>query len=87
MYPIKMILLAIILGIFGGLGTIVFRNLVAFIYNAAFLGQFSFTYNENLHTATSILGIGIIFIPIVGSIIVIWLINKFAPGQSGICSS
>jgi len=79
-----MILFAIILGILGGLGTILFRNLVAFIHNIAFLGQFSFTYNENIHTSASIWGIGVILVPLVGGMIVVWLIKKYAPGQTGL---
>ena len=79
-----MVVIAVILGILGGLGTILFRNLVALIHNAAFLGHFSFIYNENLHTSVNIWGIGIILVPIIGGAIVIWLINKFAPGQSGL---
>ncbi|KTD66912.1 MULTISPECIES: chloride channel protein [Legionella] len=84
LHPIKMVVFAIILGILGGLGAILFRTLVALIHNVAFLGHFSFIYNENLHTSASIWGIGVIFVPIVGSIMVIWLIKKFAPGQSGL---
>ncbi|MGC1183266.1 hypothetical protein [Legionella sp.] len=68
LHPIKMVVFAIILGILGGLGTILFRNLVALIHNVAFLGHFSFIYNENLHTSSSIWGIGVIFVPIIGSI-------------------
>ncbi len=79
-----MVVFAIILGILCGLGTILFRNLVALIHNVAFLGHFSFIYNENFHTLASLWGLGAILIPMVGSIIVIWLLKKFAPGQSGL---
>jgi CIC family chloride channel protein len=57
-HPFCMVALAILLGILGGLGTILFRGLVALIHNIAFFGKFNFVYNENLHTSVSIWGIG-----------------------------
>lgn len=56
---IAMIAAASFVGILGGLGTILFRKIVAFIHNL-FLWDNSafFIYNVNLHTSASIWGIG-----------------------------
>jgi chloride channel protein, CIC family len=83
-HAITMIAFAASVGILGGLSTILFRKLVAFIHNAFFLGHFSFIYNENFHTSASSWGIGIIFVPMIGGLIVIWLLKKFASDQRGL---
>jgi chloride channel protein, CIC family len=51
------------------------------------MGQFSFIYNENIHTAVSIWGIGIILAPILGGLIAIWVIEKYAYKQRGLSVS
>lgn len=81
---ISMVAFAAVAGMLGGLGTIVFRKLVAFVHNAFFLGHLSYIYNENLHTSESLWGIGIILVPIIGGLCVIWIIENFASGQRGL---
>ncbi len=46
-------LLAILIGVVSGLGAVVFRGLIAVFHNLLFLGQFSFTYDANVHTPPS----------------------------------
>lgn len=81
---IAMVLYAAFIGILAGLATILFRKLVAFTHNLFFMRHFSFVYNENLHTSISLWGIGIILVPMLGGIIAIWLIEKFASDQRGL---
>lgn len=81
---ITMVAAAAFAGILGALGTILFRKLVAFVHNVFFLGHFSFIYNENLHTPESLWGVGIVLVPIIGGLFVIWLIENFAFGQRGL---
>ena len=50
-------LLAILIGLVAGLGAVVFRGLIAVFHNLLFLGQFSFTYDANVHTPPSPWGI------------------------------
>jgi CIC family chloride channel protein len=80
---IKMIVFSAFIGVSGGFATVIFRKLIAFIHNVFFLGNISFTYNENLH-ASSIWGIGIILVPVLGSILAIWIIETFAADQRGL---
>ena len=65
-----MIGIAFIVGIFGGFGAIIFRKLVAFIYNISFSGKLSVIYHETIHAPVSIWGAEIILLPIIGSFFV-----------------
>jgi CIC family chloride channel protein len=79
-----MIVIAMFVGILGGLGAILFRLLVDITHNVFFLGHFSIAYNEILHTLPSKWGMGIIMIPMLGGLIVIWLIKNYASDQRGL---
>jgi CIC family chloride channel protein len=63
-------LLAVVVGVFAGLGAVVFRSLIALFRNAFFLGTFSFSYDANIHTPASPWGPLVILIPAVGALIV-----------------
>jgi CIC family chloride channel protein len=76
-------LLAVLVGIVGGFGAVVFRGLIAFFHNLLFLGNFSFTYNANVHTPGSPWGIFVILIPVVGAAGVVFLVKNFAPEAKG----
>jgi len=79
----EMALLAVLVGIIAGLGAVVFRAMIGFFHNIAFLGKLSFFYNANEHTPSSPWGAAIILVPVVGSIFVSFLIQKFAPEAKG----
>ena len=81
--PFRMMLFAFMVGAVTGLGAIAFRAMIAFVHNLLFFGHWSFSYNANIHTAPSSWGIGIIFVPVIGAIIVAWLIKTFAPEAKG----
>lgn len=78
-----MSILALALGIFTGCGAAVFRWLIAFVHNLAFLGHWSFHYDTSRFTDPSPWGAGIILVPILGGLIVTFLIVNYAPEARG----
>jgi chloride channel protein, CIC family len=78
-----MLMLAFAVGIVAGVGAWAFRMLIGFIHNVMFLGQFSVDYDANVFTPASPWGIGIIFVPVVGALLVAWLVKNFAPEAKG----
>ena len=76
-------LLAVLVGIVGGLGAIFFRGLIAFFHNLLFLGKFSVTYNANIHTVGSPWGFWVILVPVLGATGVVFLVKNFAPEAKG----
>ncbi|MBX9700182.1 MAG: chloride channel protein [Acetobacteraceae bacterium] len=82
--PIPALLgLAVLVGIIAGLSAWVFRLLIGLVHNIAFLGQFSFIYDANLHTAPPPFGAWVILAPVIGGVIVAWLVSSFAPEAKG----
>ena len=75
--------LALVTGTITGFGAVVFRDLIGFIHNALFVHQFSFRYDANLFTPTSAWGAGVILIPVLGSLVVTFLVTQFAPEARG----
>ncbi|MHB1949315.1 MAG: chloride channel protein [Gammaproteobacteria bacterium] len=84
---IAMICIAFIVGIFGGFGAVIFRKLIAFIYNLSFSTKLSLTANETIHAPPSHWGAWIILLPIIGSLMVTWLIQNFAKNEKGLSVS
>lgn len=80
---LKMAILSLGLGILTGCGAAGFRWLIAFVHNLAFLGHFSFDYNTSRFTDASPWGVGIILVPILGGLIVTYLIVNYAPEARG----
>ena len=76
-------IIALVVGIIAGFGAIVFRYMIALVHNFLFFGRFSFIYNANIHTDPSSWGWFIIFVPVVGAIVVSFLITRFAPETRG----
>jgi CIC family chloride channel protein len=76
-------LLAILIGIMGGIASWGFRMLIGLIHNFLFLGEFSPYYDANVHTAASPWGAWIILAPMLGALVVAWLVKNFAPEAKG----
>jgi chloride channel protein, CIC family len=76
-------LLAVVMGITTGLGAVAFRALIAVIHNLMFLGHFSFAYNANEFTGPPPWGWLVIFVPVIGSMVVTFLVTNFAPEARG----
>ena len=80
---IELSLIAVGIGIVTGLGAILLRYLIAILHNFFFLGIFSFDYDANLPTPPSPYGPLVILAPVVGGVIVLWLVRTFAPEAKG----
>lgn len=79
----RLSLLALVVGTVTGLGAVFFRALIAFIHNLAFLGKFSIVYEANLFTPPSPWGVWIILVPVLGGMVVTFLVTNFAPEARG----
>jgi chloride channel protein, CIC family len=75
--------LAFFVGLVGGFGAYVFRELIGFVHNVMFLGSLAFEYDANLFTPPSPWGALVILVPVVGAVAVTFLVSKFAPEAKG----
>jgi chloride channel protein, CIC family len=76
-------ILALGLGVFTGLGAVLFRVLIGFIHNLLFAGHAVAHYDANVFTAPSPWGALIILVPVLGGVAVTFLVNNFAPEAKG----
>src|ERR1700756_5682432 len=70
--------LALLVGLVTGFGAVGFRDLIGLIHNALFLGQLSWHYDANLFTPASPWGAWVILVPVIGALVVTYLVTKFA---------
>src|SRR5271163_4134438 len=75
--------LALGLGVFTGLGAVLFRVLIGFIHNLLFVGHAVVHYDANVFTAPSPWGALVILVPVLGAVAVTFLVNNFAPEAKG----
>ena len=80
---LRLSLLAIVVGVITGFGAVVFRALIGLIHNAAFLGVLAISYDASVFTPPSPSGAFIILVPVIGGLIVTFLITNFAPEARG----
>jgi CIC family chloride channel protein len=80
---LRLSLLAIVVGVITGFGAVVFRALIGLIHNAAFLGVLAINYDASVFTPPSPSGAFIILVPVIGGLIVTFLITNFAPEARG----
>src|SRR3984885_14098258 len=80
---LRLSLLAIVVGIITGFGAVLFRALIGLIHNAAFLGVLAVDYEASVFTPPSPWGAFIILVPVIGGLIVTFLITNFAPEARG----
>jgi len=76
-------LVALAVGVVAGFGAVVFRGMIGGFHNLLFLGRWSFAYDTNVHTPASPWGAGIILVPLLGALIVAFLVKTFAPEAKG----
>ncbi|WP_417844207.1 chloride channel protein [Thalassospira sp.] len=74
---------SLVVGIITGYGAVAFRALVAIIHNLAFYGTFTLEYDANMLTEPSSWGPLIILVPVLGGMLVVFLVNNFAPEAKG----
>lgn len=75
--------LGVVVGVVTGIGAVAFRGLIGFVHNAVFLGRFSVSYNASEFTPTSVWGAFVMLVPVVGGLVVTWLVCTFAPEAKG----
>jgi len=75
--------LALALGTVTGVGAVVFRDLIGLIHNLSFAARASFAYDANVFTGPSPWGVGVVLVPVVGAVLVTWLVDNFAPEAKG----
>lgn len=80
---VQLSLLAVCIGVVGGVGAVVFRGLIALVHNFSFSGVISVIYDANTFTPPSPWGAAVILAPVIGSIVVTLLVTKFAPEAKG----
>jgi CIC family chloride channel protein len=80
---VRLSLLAVVVGILTGIGAVVFRALISVVHNVAFFGRFSFAYDAGQYTPASPWGWGIVVVPIIGGLIVTFLVTTIAPEAGG----
>lgn len=80
---LMMCLLALAAGVISGIGAWAFRMLIGLVHNVLFLGEFSFLYDANVHTAEGPWGMAVILAPVIGGLAVAWLVKNFAPEAKG----
>lgn len=75
--------MAVAVGVVAGLGAVAFRKLIALFHNLFFYGRFSTLFDTLEHAAASRWGVGIIAVPVVGALLVTFLVRTFAPEAKG----
>ena len=80
---LSMMLMAMATGVIAGLGAWGFRMLIGLVHNVLFLREFSFAYDANVHTPPSPWGMGVALVPVIGAVVVAFLVKNFAPEAKG----
>jgi chloride channel protein, CIC family len=75
--------LSVIVGIVAGIMAALFRWLIGFFHNLFFLGTLSVYYDANAHTPAGPWGPFIILAPVLGGLIVVFFVKRFAPEARG----
>jgi chloride channel protein, CIC family len=74
---------ALIIGVATGLGAVAFRSLIGFVHNLSYHGRLSFIYDANVTEGPSRFGHFLLLSPIIGGLIVVFLVRRFAPEAKG----
>ncbi|MET4802325.1 chloride channel protein [Bradyrhizobium sp. LB11.1] len=75
--------LALVIGVMTGFGAVAFRALIAFVHNLSYNGRLSFVYDANVSEGPSRFGDFVLLSPIIGGLIVVFLVKRFAPEAKG----
>ncbi len=74
---------AFLIGIVAAAGAVVFRYLISTVHNLFYYGTFNPFYDANQFEAPSSFGPLIILAPVIGGLIVVFLVRTFAPEAKG----
>ena len=75
--------LALVVGIMTGCGAVALRALIGFFHNAFYNGTFSILYDANITEGPSRFGNFVFLSPILGGVVVVFLVERFAPEAKG----
>lgn len=75
--------LALVIGVMTGVGAVVFRALIGLVHNLFYNGRLSLVYDANISEGASRFGDLILFAPIIGGLVVVFLVRRFAPEAKG----
>jgi len=75
--------LALLVGIMTGCGAVALRWLIGFFHNVSYNGTFSIWYNANISEGPSRFGNWVWLSPVLGGIVVVYLVQRFAPEAKG----
>jgi len=75
--------LAAVIGVVTGLGALLFRVMIGFVHNLLFLRTISLTYDSSLFTPSNPWGFWVILVPVLGAVIVTFIVVNFAPEAKG----
>jgi chloride channel protein, CIC family len=76
-------LLALGVGIMTGVGAVVLRALIGLIHNAMYNGVIRIAYDANILEGPSRFGSWVFLSPILGGLVVVYLVDRFAPEARG----
>ncbi len=76
-------LLALGVGLLTGVGAVFLRGLIGVIHNLMFNGELKLTYDANILEGPSRFGDWVILSPILGGLVVVFLVERFAPEARG----
>ena len=76
-------LLALGLGVITGLGAVFFRDLIGLVHNLLFTGHAVIRYDANIFTAPAPWSPLVILVPVLGAVLVTFLVTNFAPEAKG----
>src|ERR1700744_2821599 len=76
-------LLALGVGVMTGVGAVALRSLIGLIHNAMFNGVFRVAYDANILEGPSRFGNWVILSPVLGGLVVVYLVESFAPEAKG----
>ena len=75
--------IAFTIGLVAAAGAVIFRILISVVHNLFFYGTFSTVYDANQFDPPSLWGPAIILSPVIGGLIVVWIVKTFAPEAKG----
>jgi CIC family chloride channel protein len=75
--------LALIVGVMTGFGAVALRSLIGLFHNLLYNGTFSIWYDANISEGPSRFGNWIWLSPVLGGLVVVFLVQRFAPEAKG----
>jgi CIC family chloride channel protein len=73
----------LVVGVITGGGAVALRALIGFFHNATYNGAFSFLYDANVTEGPSRFGDLVFLSPILGGLVVVFMVERFAPEAKG----